>query len=98
MAVVVLKYLGYLESEGGKHSSAIINAFPQISFCFQIFCKTVEFLPPKASPEDEGEPELTADDVKVFLVDPREERPSQRELELIYDEQVRKKGFPHDFN
>ncbi len=54
----------------------------------QIFCKTVEFLPPKATPEDEGEPELTADDIKVFLVDPREERPSQTELELVYDEQI----------
>ncbi len=32
----------------------------------QIFCKTVEFLPPKATPDDEGEPELTADDVKVL--------------------------------
>ena len=35
-----------------------------------------------------NEPELTSDDVKVYLVDPRDERPCLRELSDIYKEHV----------
>lgn len=34
------------------------------------------------------EPELTSDDVKVYLVDPRDEKPCLRELQDIYKEHV----------
>eukprot|EP00093_Oithona_nana_P004408 04408.XXX_95632_92827_1 [CDS] Oithona nana genome sequencing. len=46
----------------------------------QIFCKSVEFLEPQER--------LRPDDVKVYLVDPRDEKPSLRELSDIYKEQM----------
>ena len=67
----------------------------------QIFCKTVEFLSPRKVEDFPGsisaaatsnaaeKPQLTSEDVKVYLVDPREENPSQMELALIYEEQLR---------
>ena len=37
---------------------------------------------------DQRDPELTAEDVKVYLVDPRDQKPCLRELSDIYKEHV----------
>ena len=54
----------------------------------QIFCKTVEFLAPRPS-EDLGKAKLARDDVKVYMVDPREDKPCLKELECIYEQQLK---------
>lgn len=52
----------------------------------QIFCKSVEFLQPKSSENDE---DLSREDVKVYMVDPRDEEPCLKELKVIFREELR---------
>ena len=67
----------------------------------QIFRKTVEFMAPRNSDpddlslqrKDDSNMILSSEDVKVYLVDPREESPSQMELVLVYQEQIKQQGI-----
>ncbi|TRY78534.1 hypothetical protein TCAL_04253 [Tigriopus californicus] len=52
----------------------------------QIFCKSVEFLQPRSLENDE---DLTREDVKVYMVDPRDEEPCLKELKVIFGEELR---------